>query len=351
MSKPTITLAMIVKDEAHCIERCLDSVSPYVDNILIHDTGSTDGTFQLITEYIKKHKMHGYVTSVHWDDFGKNRSFVLANARETADYTFMMDADEELVCSENPFTHIQHDTLQMTVKLGSIEYKRNFLFKNTREWMFEDPVHEYPFVVGDFLSMTLPNCHILSHHDGARSKDPEKYLKDAALLESIEDRTPRQQFYLAQSYKDAGEKYQAASEYYERFFMGGYEQERFWSAYMLGQILESEIFFLRAYEIDPRRAEPLLALGKRYMDKGNFACADMFLYEAAKKRIPKDALFVETDVYLWRATMEYAVCQYYLGVYWNAKDYNQYLLSNVEMPPHARTQVEKNLAFCKGKLP
>ncbi|KAK1548612.1 hypothetical protein Q3G72_011594 [Acer saccharum] len=307
MRKPTITLAMIVKDEAHCIERCLDSVRPYVDNILIHDTGSTDGTFRLIEQYIKKHKMHGYVTSVDWDDFGTNRTFLLYDARNTADYVFMMDADEQLICSEGFKDNLIADTYQMIVKLGSIEYKRNFLFKSEKQWSFKDPIHEYPYCEGEYTSDTLTDMYILSHHDGARSKDPNKYLKDAALLESIEDRTPRQQFYLAQSYKDANEIGLACRHYRQRFKMDGYEQEKFWSAYMIGQLCNSEQWYLRAYEIDPRRAEPLLALGKLYMDKGNFACADMFLHEASNKRIPEDALFIETDVYEWRAMLEYAV--------------------------------------------
>ena len=42
--KPKIALSMIVKDETHCIERCLESISQYIDYWIICDTGSTDGT-------------------------------------------------------------------------------------------------------------------------------------------------------------------------------------------------------------------------------------------------------------------------------------------------------------------
>lgn len=40
----TVCLCMIVKNEAPVIRRCLDSVRPLITNWVIVDTGSTDGT-------------------------------------------------------------------------------------------------------------------------------------------------------------------------------------------------------------------------------------------------------------------------------------------------------------------
>ena len=48
----TIGLCMIVKNEAHVILRCLDSVRPLVDYVLIEDTGSTDGTQQIVMDWL-----------------------------------------------------------------------------------------------------------------------------------------------------------------------------------------------------------------------------------------------------------------------------------------------------------
>ena len=42
MSKPTLTLCMIVKDEEHIIRECLESVYREIDRYDITDTGSTD---------------------------------------------------------------------------------------------------------------------------------------------------------------------------------------------------------------------------------------------------------------------------------------------------------------------
>jgi tetratricopeptide (TPR) repeat protein len=87
--KPTIGLAMIVKDEATSIGRCLRSVYGHVDEVLVVDTGSTDGT-QAIAE------AHGArVIPFAWvQDFAAARNFALENA--TTDWVLVLDADEEL---------------------------------------------------------------------------------------------------------------------------------------------------------------------------------------------------------------------------------------------------------------
>ena len=47
-----IRLNMIVKNEAHVILRCLASVKPWIDSWCIVDTGSSDGTQEIIQNYL-----------------------------------------------------------------------------------------------------------------------------------------------------------------------------------------------------------------------------------------------------------------------------------------------------------
>src|SRR6202012_3333794 len=96
---PTISLCMIVKNEAAIIGACLDSVRPLIDHVFIVDTGSTDGTQQTIREWLAAANSPGEVVDVPWRDFAFNRSDALARLRQQShiDYALVIDADDRLV--------------------------------------------------------------------------------------------------------------------------------------------------------------------------------------------------------------------------------------------------------------
>src|SRR5215217_2805571 len=94
----TIGLVMIVKNEAHVIERCLSSVRPILDYVLIVDTGSTDATREVIAAFLAREKLPGQVIDRPWINFAHNRSEALDALRDVSgiDYGFTIDADETL---------------------------------------------------------------------------------------------------------------------------------------------------------------------------------------------------------------------------------------------------------------
>ena len=86
----TISLCMIVRDEAAHLLRCLESVDGVVDECVVVDTGSRDGTRELARERGAR------VLRVPWtDDFAAARNHSLAAAR--CDWVLVLDADEVLV--------------------------------------------------------------------------------------------------------------------------------------------------------------------------------------------------------------------------------------------------------------
>ncbi|NMV39277.1 glycosyltransferase [Ralstonia insidiosa] len=88
-TKPIIALVIIARDEAICIERCLLSAKPYVDRMIVLDTGSTDNTV-LLAEACGAQVHH-----FRWiDDFSAARNAALDAA--DADLNLIMDADEWL---------------------------------------------------------------------------------------------------------------------------------------------------------------------------------------------------------------------------------------------------------------
>ena len=78
----TLTLIMIVKNESKIITRCFDSLKPYIDYIVISDTGSTDNTVELIETYLEKNEIKGKVYHDEWKNFGYNRSKSVTNGQD-----------------------------------------------------------------------------------------------------------------------------------------------------------------------------------------------------------------------------------------------------------------------------
>lgn len=87
--RPTLSLCMIVKNEAETLERCLESAKGHVDEVVIVDTGSTDGTQQIA----KKHA--DVFDEIEWPgsfSVARNYSYDLASK----DYIIYLDGDEYL---------------------------------------------------------------------------------------------------------------------------------------------------------------------------------------------------------------------------------------------------------------
>ena len=50
----TISVSIITKNEASCIDRCLKGVSLFADEIVLVDNGSTDDTKSIASKYTDK---------------------------------------------------------------------------------------------------------------------------------------------------------------------------------------------------------------------------------------------------------------------------------------------------------
>jgi len=86
---PTLSVAMIVKNEAYHLAQCLDTINAWVDEIVILDSGSTDATQQIAEQYGAK-----FYQNTDWPGFGKQRQ--LAQQYVTSDYVLWLDADERV---------------------------------------------------------------------------------------------------------------------------------------------------------------------------------------------------------------------------------------------------------------
>ena len=300
----TICLNMIVKNESAVIRRCLDSVKPIIDYWVISDTGSTDGTQQIIKEHMKD--IPGELHECPWQNFEYNRNEALKAAKGKGDYLLFIDADEVLVYENNfSLPPLDKDFYFILTHFGGTHYQRVQLINNHLDWKWTGVLHEAVDSPQAITSDLLPRVYNLVSSDGSRSQDPQKYQKDAQILEKALQQEPnnrRYQFYLAQSYRDAGEHALAMQNYLKRIAMGGWDQEVFWSMLQVALMQEQlqmppEIItssYQRAFAYRPSRAEPLYRLANYYRRQENYQAG----YEVAKKglAIPlsHDSLFVES---------------------------------------------------------
>lgn len=84
-----LALCMIVRDSSRTLRACLSSVVPWVDELIVVDTGSLDDTRQIAAEF------HARVVEFPWcDDFAAARNESLRHA--AAPWLFWMDSDDTI---------------------------------------------------------------------------------------------------------------------------------------------------------------------------------------------------------------------------------------------------------------
>lgn len=348
-----ITLAMIVKNESKVIARALNSVKHLVDNYVILDTGSTDDTWDIISEYLKDSKYH--IQRGEFKGFDKSRTECLQLAKREfpdADYTLVLDADELLIDDGFNKNDLIEDCYALKY-LGGLDYSYPVIFKNSKPFYYKYPTHEIPMCDVPFTQKTLTSLTLDHRHDGGTVH--LKYERDIKLIKDYLKFNPgdhRMMFYLANSYWDTGELILAKEYYIQRAELGGWDQEVFISYYKAGMAslaLGNENDFLKysflAFVARDDRPDSLYEIGKYYNNKGMYNVADLYLGKAVHMNYPKDPLFFDKAIFDYLIDIEYAVCCFYLGKHSKAIEYNQAVMCSPHAPQWAKDLAVKNMAF------
>ncbi len=352
---------MIVKNESPVITRCLDSLRHVIDTWVIVDTGSSDGTQQVIQRHMEG--MPGDLYERPWVNFAHNRTEALVLARGRAEYLLIIDADELLVFDPGfEMPRLEADAYQIQVRSGDITYFKTQLVRDAIDWRFEGVVHEHIYCTGPFVQQRLAGVETLRLPDGARARDPLTYRRDALLLEEavlLEPQNARHMFYLAQSYADAREFSLAIDRYRRRVALGGWAEEVWYSLYRIALLTQQtgapwpEVLcaYLAAFSFRPERAEPLFHVGFQYSARKEFALAFLFLAQAIQLPFPEgDVLFVDRNIYEVLLPLEYSVVCFYVGRHREAIETANRLLEKPDLSQDVRDQVVKNRQFSLDAL-
>jgi tetratricopeptide (TPR) repeat protein len=226
---------MIVKEEASYIEDCIKSALPIIDEIIVIDTGSADGTAEIAKKY------GGKIFHHKWQDsFSAARNVYIEHA--VMDWIFVLDADE-MVDSENlikidnlvsdevnhtGFSFILRNYTNDSATLGwspseaNNPFRNEFggwyptrsirLFRNIKDIHYTRTVHESVRESINKVNGSILDVDIPIHHLGSRRGKKNKSMK-MEMYERLGKRQIQFEPEDAQAYFELGRIYRERGEY------------------------------------------------------------------------------------------------------------------------------------------
>lgn len=379
-----LILSQICKNEAHCVLNSLNSgVKDIYDMVVFTDTGSTDGTQDIIRNWGIENNIPTYVIDRPFDNFCNSRNHAMETAKQMVDkhgwqrdqcWTGWLDCDETLVVNKSfDKQKIDKDLYMVNTFIGNMKYTRNTFIRCSKPGKFYGPVHE--FIVCDdpnISSGLIDGLHVDVKMIGAswQGNIADKYKKHAALLEDYidnQDRNSRWVFYTAQSYHDSAtlqdnreeneERLRRSMKFYKERVnrLDGYEEERFYSQYRIGTIMkvlempwyDVHQVFLKAYAMEPLRGEPIKAIIDHYLSIGEWHMAYVYSKFARStfhnnNPYPSRLLFVDESLYNWKFLESHAASCIYTNRKEEGKATYEEMLKVLKTNPEWFSQDEVN---------
>jgi glycosyltransferase involved in cell wall biosynthesis len=349
-----LALNFICKDESHVIGKMLESCKTITDLIVVNDTGSTDGTQDIIRKFGEDNNIPTYVFERPFDDFEKSRNHAIQKLKDVvaelgwdADkvHGYWFDCDETLIIEPN-FNKNQfiNDLYMINTYIGQMKYTRNTFFKVSKAFRWYGPVHE--FIICDDKNITSGlatdiKVDVKMTGNSWKGNIAAKYKSHAFVLEKYIDENrqdPRWIFYTAQSYHDSAssddnkdeneEMLRRSMKYYKERIsrLDGYAEEVYYSQYRVGTIMRvleepwhlTHQELLKAYSLDPVRAESIKTIIDYYMQMGEWNMAYIYTKFAketfhGKNPYPNRLLFVDEALYVWKLAEAHAAASFYTG--------------------------------------
>lgn len=365
----TLCLNMIVKNESHVIEKTLTRLMEVfpITYWVISDTGSTDNTKEVIQNFFKKRNIQGELVEHEWRDFGYNRTKALESAYAKTDYLLIFDADDYVHGNLILPSPLDKDFYYLQFGSGFI-YKRPLLVNNHIKWEFIGVLHEY--LIGHKDNKTEQHIEgdyfIESGKSGSRSMDPQKYLKDAMVLEKAynteENYTLKQRyaFYCAQSFMDANIP-DKSIEWYKKVVNGGnWNQEKYYACLMIAKQsidnnpIQAIEYLSKAEEYDSERIEHVVRMIEFFYGKGMHHMVNM-LYKNHKNYREKNGdihskLFLSLYEYEYKMEHLASISSYYIGDLKNGYECCKVLLNNKDVPTFMKSNTMNNMIFYKDYI-
>lgn len=327
----TICLVMIVRNEEERLHRLFDSVHHIIDFYCICDTGSTDNTIHVISNYFKKKRIKGKIYQHPFQNFEYNRNWILEKSSRTCDFLLLLDADMVLRIGEGFDKSYFKEDCYYQVFQGNddFSYLNTRIIPNHKNIKYIGVTHEFICIPPAFTKKIVEREILFIHDIGDGGSKENKFKRDIELLKTSLEKNKnnsRNIFYLANSFYDAKQYLEAIKFYQKRLAMKGWSEELWFSCYRLGHIYnnfkkskEAIHFYLEAITYNPYRVENIYEIVKLYRQEEKYNIAYAF-YKMALDMISPDiskyeqSLFLYNSIYNYQLDYEYTILAYYNNI-------------------------------------
>jgi len=378
--KPLLVVVLMVKNEATVI---CQTLQPFVDagvqHYFILDTGSTDNTVDVVTNYFSENNItHARVAQEPFVDFAASRNRALALAEQQfadAEFMVMLDAEWYLqradvlleFCREN--RNDVHDAFLLRIASGELDFYLPRLVRPRAQLRFIGAVHEH-LEIETAKKVPAGVCFEVRPAQHGQDATKKRLLRDLDILLQEYAKDPdntRTIYFLAQTYVSLGNLIEAY--YFFRSCVARTEinkdtsywkiEQAYQASYHAGVIaLElsktnasftwqvAHDHFIYAFSITPCRAEPLVRVAQHYWDEKNMPLCFIFARHAAELPYPEHATgLVEKDVYHFKRYDLLGACAGNIGR-WDVAEWAT--RKALEAAPH-KEHLHKNLAIILQK--
>lgn len=334
---PLLVLVLMVKNEENVMQATL---KPFLDTAcddkvayVILDTGSTDNTVAVTRKLFEDYKVkNGCIIEEPFVDFATSRNVALDYVDKKfskAVFTLMFDAEWYMhnvkglikFCEEN--RNAQAPSISIYVRHAELDFYTQRLFKVSKHVRFVGVVHEVPNQISDLKVPTDVYFELRPEQYGI-DKSRQRWLRDKDLfLKELESQpnNSRSLFYLGQTYECLGDFANAIIYYQKRCLLFGGEEEDYVAHYRVGRAAEklgnwelAEQYYLKAANMRPTRAEPLVHLADHYYCANNPLLCFLYAQRAVELEYPKnDTLFIEKLFYDYNRYDILSRCAYCVG--------------------------------------
>ena len=319
---------MIVKNEERFLAQCLRSVQDVADEIVVVDTGSTDGTIAIAKSF------GAIVAEREWrNDFGwaRNQALDLATKR----WVFVLDADEELEGASKPsLAALKSVPAWQTavwvriynrsddyVGTGDMSHALVRIFPNDASIRYRGLIHEFPTVDGDANGLAAARSPIgIVHHGYVKEivNERDKGARNLAIVKAAAEREPDD----AYNWFNVGSTaflvgdYESARDALERMVQLMGNQNRGFlpnglailaETYCdkLGNPVRGEEVARQGLRVSPHYANAHFQLGKALVAQSRFdEGRDAYMAAIDDGNYASQQFVVDDQVYIWKAHSE-----------------------------------------------